>query len=104
MDEPPANSLAERTMVNRGDRARSAREETTVPNPPDIDLINLSPEEIARAKAMTEDPALRAMLYLLKHGVPFELAAAFTAEERAFVANAIQRITQDTEIPKRESR
>lgn len=66
-----------------------------MPNPPDVDMSDLSPEQIAEAKRISRDPDFRSMLYLTKHGIPYNLAEALTPEERIFIAVAVQRIKQD---------
>jgi len=66
-----------------------------MPNPPDVDMSRYSPEQIAETKRMSEDPDFRSMLYLVKHGIPYDLANALRPEERTFIAAAVQRIKQD---------
>lgn len=59
---------------------------------PEIDLSHLSPEQIAEVKRHSEDPELRAMLYVVQHKIPWDLANKLTFEEKVQFAKAIARI------------
>jgi hypothetical protein len=59
---------------------------------PNIDLSHLSPEDIERAKRLSEDPETRALLYLVSRKIPWDLSKALTFDEKVTSAKAIARI------------
>jgi hypothetical protein len=61
-------------------------------NLPDIDISHLSPEELAEAKRLSENPETRAMCYLVANKIPWNLANALTFDEKVVFARAIARI------------
>lgn len=60
--------------------------------PPNIDLSHLSPEQLARVKSLSENPELRAFIYLVSRKIPWDIANTLTFEEKVTFAKAIARI------------
>lgn len=60
--------------------------------PPDFDLSHLSPEQIARARVLIENPETRATKYLVSRKIPWNIANALTFDEKLALAKAIARI------------
>jgi hypothetical protein len=61
-------------------------------NLPEIDLSDFSPEELAEAKRLSEDPGEQALIYLVMNKIPWNLANALTLDEKIVFAKAIARI------------